>query len=136
MKNTYKRVPFNVELAKKIQSGEVEGRIITKDGESVRIVCFDMDNEILKLVGIVRCESTHQEEYSVTYTSKGFRYDNINSVKNPDLLIELPEEAPKQLTLNDCYVGDKVWVKHKDNDILVKIKDKNQRRILTKMKKS
>ena len=31
MEKTYKRVPFDIELAKKIQSGEVEGRIITKN---------------------------------------------------------------------------------------------------------
>lgn len=30
MEKTYKYVPFNIELAKKIQSGEIEGRIVAK----------------------------------------------------------------------------------------------------------
>lgn len=32
--NTYKRVPFNIELAKKIQSGEVKGRLLMKPYKS------------------------------------------------------------------------------------------------------
>lgn len=38
---TFKRVPFNLELAKKIASKETKGRIVTRDGRQVRIICFD-----------------------------------------------------------------------------------------------
>lgn len=37
----YKRVPFDIELAKKITNKEVKGRIVTEDNLPARIVCFD-----------------------------------------------------------------------------------------------
>ena len=38
----FKRVPFDIELAKKITNKEVKGRIVTEDGLTARIVCFDL----------------------------------------------------------------------------------------------
>lgn len=38
----FKKVPFNLELAKKITNKETKGRIVTEDGLTARIVCFDM----------------------------------------------------------------------------------------------
>ena len=35
------RVPFDVEMAKKISDNDIEGRIETRDGRSVRIICWD-----------------------------------------------------------------------------------------------
>lgn len=40
-RTTYKRVPFNLELAKKITNKKTKGRIVTRDGRLARIVCFD-----------------------------------------------------------------------------------------------
>ena len=37
----FKKVPFDLELAKKITNKEVKGRIVTEDKLPVRIVCFD-----------------------------------------------------------------------------------------------
>lgn len=47
------KVPFDVELAKRIQSGECEGRIVTRDGENVRILCFDRKGTELPIVALV-----------------------------------------------------------------------------------
>lgn len=41
-RTTFKKVPFDIELAKKITNKEVKGRIVTEDGLNARIVCFDM----------------------------------------------------------------------------------------------
>lgn len=38
----FKRVPFDIELAKKITNKEVKGRIVTEDKLTARIICFDM----------------------------------------------------------------------------------------------
>lgn len=38
----FKRVPFDLELAKKITNKEVKGRIVTEDKLTARIICFDM----------------------------------------------------------------------------------------------
>lgn len=39
---SFKKVPFNLELAKMITSKELKGRIVTEDGLTARIVCFDL----------------------------------------------------------------------------------------------
>lgn len=37
----FKIVPFDIELAKKITNKEAKGRIVTENGITARIVCFD-----------------------------------------------------------------------------------------------
>lgn len=37
----FKKIPFNLELAKKITNKEFNGRIVTRDGRQARIICFD-----------------------------------------------------------------------------------------------
>ena len=37
----FKKIPFDLELAKKITNVEVKGRIVTRDGRQARIICFD-----------------------------------------------------------------------------------------------
>lgn len=41
MKTKYKRIPFNLKLAKKITNKEIKGHIITRDRCRARIICFD-----------------------------------------------------------------------------------------------
>ena len=36
-----KRVPFDLELARKITNKETKGRIVTRDGRQARVICFD-----------------------------------------------------------------------------------------------
>lgn len=43
-------VPFDLELSKEITNREVEGRIITRVGNSVRILCYDVIGNILNLL--------------------------------------------------------------------------------------
>lgn len=38
----FKKIPFDIELAKKIANKEAKGRIMTEDNLTARIVCFDM----------------------------------------------------------------------------------------------
>lgn len=37
----FKKIPFDLELAKKITNKEMKGRIVTRDGRQARIICFD-----------------------------------------------------------------------------------------------
>lgn len=37
----FKRVPFDIELAKKITNKNSKGRIVTRDGRQARVICFD-----------------------------------------------------------------------------------------------
>lgn len=38
---TFKKISFNLELAKKITNKEIKGHIVTRDGRQARIICFD-----------------------------------------------------------------------------------------------
>ena len=79
------RVPFDVETAKKIQSGECDGRIVTRDGDQARIICWDkktVDYPIVALIG-------DGEESSIYYRNNGKcdKYEDYHL----DLMLEIPE---------------------------------------------
>lgn len=52
-RTTYKRVPFNLELAKKITNKEVKGRIVAEDNLPARIVCFDLKYGGSKILAVL-----------------------------------------------------------------------------------
>lgn len=52
-RTTFKKVPFNIELAKKITNKEVKGRIVTEDNLTARIVCFDMKFGVDKILAVL-----------------------------------------------------------------------------------
>lgn len=52
----FKKIPFDIELAKKIANKEAKGRIMTEDNLTARIVCFDMKFGVDKmLAALVDC---------------------------------------------------------------------------------
>lgn len=89
METKYVKVHFDLELAKKITNGEVEGRIVTRDGRSTRIVCYDMDNGGNKENSILALVKNQKGEFTWTYNSAGC-YCN-GSKSNLDLMLEIPE---------------------------------------------
>ena len=110
MEKTYKRVPFDIELAKKIQSGEVEGRIVTKNGGEARILAFDSKAYFVE--SKTECYTTKDKginkplvvEY-LDVNGDSTCYQVVNLLSNGklvtwgdsdcDLIIELSEETPK-----------------------------------------
>lgn len=77
------REPFDIELAKKITSNEVHGKIVTRDGRNVRILCFDR-NSIDCIVVLI---DNKKWEMIESYTSDGALYDL--GLESPlDLFIE------------------------------------------------
>lgn len=49
----FKKIPFDLELAKKITNKEVKGRIVTEDNLTARIVCFDMKFGVDKILAVL-----------------------------------------------------------------------------------
>lgn len=89
MKQKMAKVPFDIELAKKITNGEVNGRIVTRNGKNVRIVCFDRKSESNRYPILALIES-NKGETSYEFNSKG--YTNFNGLEtNFDLFLEIPE---------------------------------------------
>lgn len=88
-------IPFDLERAKRITNCEEEGKIVTRDGRNVRIICWDAhrDDNIIALI-----ENENCIESIMNYTSDGVL---LLSPGSPvDLFISVPE-----------------WTTYKDGDI-------------------
>lgn len=101
METKYVRVPFEVELAKKITDKSVDGRIVTNLGKEVRIVCFDMLNEKYPIVGLRK-----DDNYTETALSFNLNGQCLQISENNDLFLEPPE-----------------YMTFKDGDVIFKEKD-------------
>lgn len=80
------RVPFEVELAKKITDKSVEGKVVTRNGRNARIICFDAhcDDNIVALI-----KDEKGIEYPKCYVSDGYTF--LNGESDSDLMLEVPE---------------------------------------------
>ena len=56
METKYITIPFDLERAKRITNKSEDGKIVTRDGRNVRIVCFDVKNEDSILDYLIRKE--------------------------------------------------------------------------------
>jgi hypothetical protein len=83
----YKRVPFDIELAKKITNKEVKGRIVNGNGNEARIICWDKRCGCLRYP-IIALVSGGDEEYIYTFTEGGIETINFETFR--DLHIEVP----------------------------------------------
>lgn len=85
METKYVRVPFEVELAKKITEKSVVGRIVTNFGKEVRIICFNMLNEKAPIIGLRRDDNFN--ETALSFNVRGYCVQNTDCY----LILELPE---------------------------------------------
>ena len=101
----WKRVPFTIELAKDIQSGKVEGRIVTSENLLVRIVDFNFKDKTDSIV-YIGTYANGEQEFIQTCDNEG------KSFGADVLFIELPEETPK----HEFKPFDKVLVRDNNED--------------------
>ena len=85
-RTTYKRIPFDLELARKIMNKEVKGRIVTQDGHKARIICFNKEGDF-PIVGLVKNFRGVERPY--TYNKEGKEFDSCMSPS--DLCFEVPD---------------------------------------------
>ena len=95
-------IPFDVERAKKIQAGEEPGKIVTREGCDVRIVCWDVrDNDFPIVAALTSLEDKNNESVLV-FKEDGHSCHHENFKEDGfDLLLQVPE-----------------WTQYKDGDIL------------------
>lgn len=102
MGTKYVRVPFEVKLAKKITNGEEEGRIVTEDGRSARIVCWDRKDNYYPIIALI--EKSHGCEEISYFTVNGMYYRDKESCY--DLMLEVPEYTTFKdgdvITFDEC----------------------------------
>ena len=87
-RTTFKKVPFDIELAKKITNKEVKGRIVTEDNLTARIVCFDYNFGGKKDNIVAIIEHTGYEGVLTCFADGLYHYDFFN--KKYALHIEVP----------------------------------------------
>lgn len=88
MEQKFITVPFDLSKAKQITNGEIEGKIVTRDGRNARIICWDRNNETYPIVVLVPDEEDRIED-SLFFTENGTYYEEGET--NDDLFIQLPE---------------------------------------------
>lgn len=84
---SFKKIPFNIELAKKITNKEVTGRIVTKDGRNAKILCWDMQwYGTHRLVALVE---DGEKEIAISCYLNGKRIDEAYNWDSFDLYLEV-----------------------------------------------
>lgn len=88
----FKKIPFNIELAKQITKKEVKGRIVTRDGRKIRIICTDRKDKSdviaqYSVIALVTEKDGHECEYE--YLDTG-RFSAVIEETDLDLHIEVP----------------------------------------------
>lgn len=82
-------IPFDIELARKIQEGYLEGRIIDREGEKYTILKYDAPGKC-PLVCICSSPMTNDLTIARTYTINGKHHPDKD--ESPyDLLLKVPE---------------------------------------------
>lgn len=97
METKYIIIPFDVQRAKRISNGEEEGKIVTRDGKEVRIVCFNVRHNNYPIVGLID-EGNYESAESF---SKNGEYSIGDGELDCDLFLKVPE-----------------WTTFKDGDIV------------------
>lgn len=109
------KVPFEVEMAKKITNGEVEGKIVTREGNSVRIVCWDKKDITYNIAALV--DNGDEEDFK-SYTNEGiWNTDKTCTLKRYDLMLEIPE----YLTFKDGDIVACGWEEHNESSSWISI---------------
>lgn len=86
MEQKYVRISFDIELAKEITNGTKEGKIVTRGGYSVRILCFDRKTDMFQIVSLVDINKNESLEF---YGLNGRWGDDGDDYL--DLMLEIPE---------------------------------------------
>lgn len=96
-----KIIPFNLETAKKIQKGEIEGQIKTRCGYTARILCTDLE----QAQPVLAAFATYKME-SVSHYTKGGRFYISGESHELDLVLEVPDNEPQFKPFDKVLVRD------------------------------
>lgn len=83
-------IPFDLERAKRIQAGEEPGKIITRNGLDVRVVCWDLQKENFPIIAAIS-QDGDEDIYYRTAEGRVRSYGRIES--DCDLILQIPEYA-------------------------------------------
>ena len=110
----FKKVPFNIELAKKITNHEIKGQIVTEAGFNARIICFD--RKCYSEVQLLALIKEYDYDYVVAYKLDGKALGD--NVYGKNLHIEVPTYYKDYSNFKPCkwqsclvrYSVDDFWI--------------------------
>lgn len=125
-----KIIPFDIELAKKIQSGEIEGKMFVSDNthNKIRIICFDRKAAFPKIVALeednVGVEWIREcNELGQFITSFGTSAEESDNTKVKGIILEVPDDETQLKPFDKVLVRDRyedIWrcslFSHKDEN--------------------
>lgn len=87
-RTTYKKIPFDLDLAKKITNKEAKGRIVSEDGRKVRIIYIDNESftETTFLAMYKDKDLSIEKDYRLNKDGRYFRGERSDL----DLHLEVP----------------------------------------------
>lgn len=106
------KIPFDITLAKEIVNGTKEGRIVTRGGLPVKILCFDRKDPVYPIIALLPCKRDGIDvEVNYSFTTDGETI--VCDINENDLMLEIPETIEhigKQVHCKFCE-GEKkkVW---------------------------
>ncbi len=89
MEKKYKRIPFDLELAKAITKGEKEGRVVMRTNKPIRLISFSIDNRFCPILGITNNLDGTNTAYQFTIDGSFFATKQTSA---NDLFLEVPDE--------------------------------------------
>lgn len=97
----FKRVPFDLELAKKITNHEIKGQIVTEAGFNARIICFDRKcYSVVQLLALIK---EYDYDYVVAYKLDGKALGD--NVYGKNLHIEVPTYYKDYSNFEPCKLN-------------------------------
>lgn len=88
-----KIIPFDLETAKKIQAGDIDGKIETREGSPVRLLCTNLKNEQSIVVAVTSMKSGF--ENIQTYGTSGNFLTRSYAYSRFDLVLEVSDHEPE-----------------------------------------
>lgn len=99
-----KTIPFDLETAKKIQAGEIEGKIKRRDGKKARILSTDVRTDEYPMVVATTMDSSGKETVDL-YTLNGI-FTLEKREHRYDLVLEVPDNEPQFKPFDRVLVRD------------------------------
>lgn len=102
------KVPFDIETAKKITNKEIPGRIVTRDGRNVRIICWDAKSDC-NIIALINDGGEHEDLGA--YPPDGLIF--LTGESTADLFMEIPDQTGKK----EFKPFDKVLVRQSSDGV-------------------
>lgn len=97
-----KTIPFDLEMAKKIQAGEIDGAIKTREGLPVRLLCTDVKGQQCVVIATLHRDGS---EVVDLYGVHG-NFSPSGAYSGHDLVLEVPDSEPEFNPFDKVLVRD------------------------------